>query len=109
MPTQRNASTPSGRIPDPTIKDVFHWVQIMNDHIYRMDTDLLQLDKDIVPLAAGRFEEMLERVANLENLVQNQNHIFLNLVRRLQTIIDIREQKEVPHAKKSRTKKQTSS
>jgi hypothetical protein len=90
--------TSSGQIPNPTLKDVFHWIRTMDEHVYRLDDDLI--------LTQNVFHQLIDRMERLEDTVQNMSNVFISLVRRLNTIVDITERKATD-GKKTRTKKQT--
>ena len=89
---------PSGTITNPTIRDVFHWVRTMDEHVYRLDDDLILTQKV--------FHQLIERMDNLESTMVNMSNTFISLVRRLNQIIDITERKQTD-GKKSRSKKYT--
>jgi len=91
---------PSGTITNPTVKDVFHWLRTLDEHVYRLDDDLI-LTQDV-------FHQLIDRMGNLESTMVNMSNTFISLVRRLNQIIDITERNQNDGSKKtSRPQKQT--
>jgi len=63
----------------------------MDQHIYRLDDDIFFIGKTLAPYTGDRLERLEERVATMEMRLENLTNVFTNLVRRLTTIIDLKE------------------
>src|SRR5438874_4418602 len=87
----RKPSTPAiADITDPTLKDVFRWIRVMDGHIYKLDDDILFIGKELSPFTGDRLQRLEERVSAMETKLENLTNTFITLVKRLNTIIDIK-------------------
>ena len=94
MPTRKTPKQPAlADITDPTLKDVFRWVRVMDDHIYRLDDDILFIAKELSPFTGDRLQRLEERVAAMETKLENLTNTFVTLVKRLNVIIDLQKEK----------------
>ena len=63
----------------------------MDQHIYKLDDDMLFLTSILAPYTGERLERLEQQVAGMEQRLENLSNVFITLVKRLQTIIDIKE------------------
>ena len=89
MPARKPSTPAIADITDPTLKDIFRWVRVMDEHIYRLDDDLFFIGKTLAPFTGERLERLEERVEAMETKLETLTQTFITLVKRLNTIIDI--------------------